>query len=56
MVEDYQDYSDINAMLTQEYFTSDLKDGAIKFLEKREATRFLATTGRKLKVFEPVLE
>ena len=56
MVEDYQDYSDISGMLTQEYFTSDKKDGAIKFLEKREASRFMATKGRKLKGYEPVLE
>ncbi len=56
IVEDYQDYSDVNAMLAQEYFTSELKDGAIKFLEKKEITRFLATKGRKLKGFEPVQE
>lgn len=56
MIEDYEDYSDISGMLTQEYFTSVQKDGAIKFLEKREASYFLATRGRKLKGFEPVQE
>nr|WP_032866010.1 hypothetical protein [Acinetobacter gyllenbergii] len=55
-IEDYQDYSDVSAMLQQEYFQSEQKDGAIKYLTKAEADRFLVTTGRKLKGFAPVHE
>lgn len=50
--EEYQDYSDIDAMVTQQYVFLDDKDSAIKFLEKREADRFLVTRGRKLKGVE----
>ena len=50
--EEYQDYSDIDAMITQQYVFLDDKDNAIKFLEKREADRFLVTKGRKLKDVE----
>lgn len=56
LYEEYQDYSDINAMVTQQYVFFDSKDEAIKFLEKREASRFLVTTGRKLKGVEIVRE
>ncbi len=50
--EEYQDYSDIDAMITQQYVFLDDKDNAVKFLEKREADRFLVTKGRKLKDVE----
>ena len=50
--EEYQDSSDINAMYTMQYVFLDDKDNAIKFLEKREADRFLVTRGRKLKGVE----
>ncbi|KXZ65981.1 hypothetical protein AVENLUH5627_02711 [Acinetobacter venetianus] len=50
--EEYQDYSDIDAIVTQQYVFLDDKDNAIKFLEKREADRFLVTRGRKLKGVE----
>ncbi|ENX56152.1 MULTISPECIES: hypothetical protein [Acinetobacter] len=56
LFEDYQDYSDINAMVTQQYVFLDTKDDAKKFLEKREANRFLVTLGRKLKGVEVVRE
>lgn len=54
--EDYQDYSDISAMVTQQYVFLDDKDDAIKFLEKREVDYFLVTRGRKLKGVEVVSE
>ena len=54
--EDYQDYSDIHAMVTQQYVFLDDKDDAIKFLEKREVDYFLVTRGRKLKGVEVVSE
>lgn len=54
--EDYQDYSDISAMVTQQYVFLDDKDDAIKFLEKREVDRFLVTRGRKLKGVEIKME
>jgi hypothetical protein len=54
--EDYQDYSDIHAMVTQQYVFLDDKDNAIKFLEKREVDYFLVTRGRKLKGVEVVSE
>ena len=54
--EEYQDYSDINGMITQQYVFLDTKDDAIKFLEKREASYFMATRGRKLKDVEIVRE
>ena len=54
--EDYQDYSDIHAMVTQQYVFLDGKDDAIKFLEKREVDYFLVTRGRKLKGVEVVSE
>lgn len=54
--EDYQDYSDISAMYSQQYVLKNEKDGAIKFLEQRECDRFLVTTGRKLKGFKEVKE
>lgn len=54
--EDYQDYSDIHAMVTQQYVFLDTKDDAIKFLEKREVDYFLVTRGRKLKGVEVVSE
>lgn len=54
--EDYQDYSDISAMVTQQYVFLDDKDNAIKFLEKREVDYFLVTRGRKLKGVEVVSE
>ncbi len=50
--EEYRDYSDIDAIVTQQYVFLDDKDNAIKFLEKREADRFLVTRGRKLKGVE----
>jgi len=50
--EDYQDYSDIDAMVTQQYVFLDDKDNAVKFLEKREADRFLVTRGKRLKGVE----
>lgn len=50
--EDYQDYSDISAMVTQQYVFLDGKDGAIKFADKDEVDRFLLTKGRKLKGME----
>ena len=50
--EEYQDYSDIDAIVTQQYVFLNDKDNAIKFLEKREADRFLVTRGRKLKGVE----
>ncbi|ENX36338.1 hypothetical protein F889_00500 [Acinetobacter colistiniresistens] len=56
LFEEYQDYSDINAMVTQQYVFLDAKDGAIKFLEVREANRFMATKGRKLKGVEILRE
>ncbi|MCJ0827338.1 hypothetical protein MN869_02520 [Acinetobacter sp. NIPH1876] len=56
MYEEYQDYSDINGMITQQYVFLDTKDDAKKFLEKREADRFLVTLGRKLKGVEVVRE
>ncbi len=54
--EDYQDYSDIHAMVTQQYVFLDTKDDAIKFLERREVDYFLVTRGRKLKGVEVVSE
>ena len=54
--EDYQDYSDIHAMVTQHYVLKDEQDGAIKFADKDEVDRFLVTTGRKLKGFKQVKE
>ncbi|WP_151765952.1 hypothetical protein [Acinetobacter colistiniresistens] len=54
--EDFQDYSDISAMYTQQYVLKREKDGAIKFQEQRECNRFLATKGRKLKGFKEVKE
>ncbi len=54
--EDYQDYSDIHAMVIQQYVFLDDKDDAIKFLEKREVDYFLVTRGRKLKGVEVVSE
>lgn len=54
--EDFQDYSDISAMYTQQYVLKSEKQGAIKFQEQRECSRFLATTGRKLKGFKEVKE
>lgn len=56
LYEEYQDYSDINAMVTQQYVFLDTKDEAIKFLEKREADYFLVTRGRKLKDVKIVRE
>ncbi len=56
LYEEYQDYSDINGMITQQYVFLDSKDDAIKFLEKREADRFMVTQGRKLKDVEIVRE
>ena len=56
LFEEYQDYSDINAMVTQQYVFLDAKDGAIKFLEVREANRLMATKGRKLKGVEILRE
>ena len=54
--EDYQDYSDIHAMVTQQYVFLDDKDNAIKFLEKREVDYFMVRQGRKLKGVEVVSE
>ncbi len=54
--EDFQDYSDISAMYTQQYVLKSEKDGAIKFQEQRECNRFLSTKGRKLKGFKEVKE
>ncbi|MEN4983043.1 hypothetical protein [Acinetobacter modestus] len=54
--EDYQDYSDISAMVTQQYVFLDDKDNAIKFLEKREVDYFMVRQGRKLKGVEVVRE
>ncbi|WP_336943165.1 hypothetical protein [Acinetobacter modestus] len=54
--EDYQDYSDIHAMVTQQYVFLDSKDDAIKFLERREVDYFLVKRGRKLKGVEVVNE
>ncbi|MCM1957929.1 hypothetical protein NCZ17_00900 [Acinetobacter modestus] len=54
--EDYQDYSDISAMVTQQYVFLDTKDEAIKFLEKREVDYFMVRQGRKLKGVEVVSE
>ncbi|WP_032881360.1 hypothetical protein [Acinetobacter sp. WC-323] len=56
MYEEYQDYSDINGMVTQQYVFLDDKEDAIKFLEKREANYFLVTRGKKLKEVEIVRE
>ncbi|OEY96043.1 hypothetical protein BJD20_13130 [Acinetobacter proteolyticus] len=56
LFEDFQDYSDINGMITQQYVFLDTKDEAIKFLEKREVDRFMVTRGRKLKGVEIVRE
>ncbi|MCH7395237.1 hypothetical protein MMP66_13295 [Acinetobacter dispersus] len=56
LFEDYQDYSDISAMVTQQYVFLDSKDDAIKFLEKREVNYFMVTRGRKLKGVEIVRE
>ena len=52
--EDYQDYSDIHAIVTQQYVFLDDKDNAIKFSDKDEVDRFLLTKGRKLKGVEVV--
>jgi hypothetical protein len=54
--EDYQDYSDIHAMVTQQYVFLDDKDNAIKFADKDEVDRFLLTRGRKLKGVQVVRE
>ena len=54
--EDYQDYSDIYAMHTQQYVLKTEQEGAIKFSEQRECDRFLVTIGRKLKGFKEVKE
>ena len=54
--EDYQDYSDISAMYSQQYVLKKEKDGAIKFSDRNEVLRFLVTTGRKLKGFKEVVE
>lgn len=56
LFEEYQDYSDINGMITQQYVFLDDKEDTIKFLEVREANRFMATKGRKLKGVEIVRE
>ncbi|WEI17403.1 hypothetical protein PY247_12980 [Acinetobacter proteolyticus] len=56
LFEDFQDYSDINGMITQQYVFLDTKDEAVKFLEKREVDRFMVTRGRKLKGVEIVRE
>lgn len=56
MYEEYQDYSDINGMVTQQYVFLDDKEDAVKFLEKREANYFLVTRGKKLKDVEIVRE
>ncbi|MCE1271293.1 MAG: hypothetical protein LWW88_06975 [Acinetobacter sp.] len=54
--EDYQDYSDIHAIVTQQYVFLDDKDNAIKFSDKDEVDRFLLTKGRKLKGVEVVMD
>ncbi|MDF2419173.1 hypothetical protein GWP85_16910 [Acinetobacter beijerinckii] len=54
--EDYQDYSDISSMYTQQYVLKTEQEGAIKFSEQRECDRFLVTIGRKLKGFKEVKE
>ena len=54
--EDYQDYSDIHAMITQHYVLKEEQDGAIKFADKDEVDRFLVKQGRKLKGFKQVKE
>ncbi|MDF2418018.1 hypothetical protein GWP85_10940 [Acinetobacter beijerinckii] len=54
--EDYQDYSDISSMYTQQYVLKTEQEGAIKFSEQRECDRFLVTKGRKLKGFIEVKE
>ncbi|WP_336152116.1 hypothetical protein [Acinetobacter sp. 99] len=54
--EDYQDYSDISAMYTQQYVLKNEKEGAIKFQEQREVDCFLVKQGRKLKGFKQVKE
>ncbi|QBQ15618.1 hypothetical protein [Acinetobacter haemolyticus] len=56
LFEEYQDYSDISAMVTQQYVFLDSKDDAIKFLEKREADYFMLTRGWKLKDVKVVRE
>lgn len=56
MISEFQDNSDISGMLYQSYVTYETKEGAIQFLEKREADRFMATKGRKLKGFEIIYE
>ena len=54
--EEYQDYSDIDTMVTQQYVVKVEKEGAIKFLEYREFEYFMATKGRKLRGFKAVKE
>lgn len=54
--EDFQDYSDISAMHTQQYVLKTEKEGAFRFLEQRECERFLATKGKRLKGFTEVKE
>lgn len=49
LFEEYQDYCDVNAMLTQHYVFLKTKDNVLKFLMITDAERYLILNKRKLK-------
>ncbi|WP_335953687.1 hypothetical protein [Acinetobacter higginsii] len=56
LFEQFDDYSDISGMFSQQYVFSEKKDGAMEFQTKDAAERYLFLNKRKLKGFAVVME
>lgn len=56
LFEQYEDFSDVSGMISQQYVFSAKKEGAIEFPTKEAADRYLTLNKRKLKGFVVVME